>query len=534
MKKNFRAAGIFLLLLTLLIAREARAAEADLVARAHFIGSDQLFAAQDGKKLKEIWTQPGSLALREKFLDRTSALIGDLFNVPNAADTHTLFRPLLEDLLARESYSDFRSAPEMVIAVKLPEARAKAWDAAFRQAVTVWKLGTPAPVNADGMAGWQVKRTQAPQVLRVARLGEWTIVAAGPEKLSVAAALVSKLTAPSQQSRAVWLDGDLNVALLRGWLPELKNFQNLPVAHFIFTNRADSFVETLATLDFPKPHGWKAEPWRVPTNSIFDPVCSFLAIRGIAPVLQAIPDFRQISGGSVPNQIVGWGLRRLPFQFNYAFPSASPSNEIKTLGPKAEAWFRSHSNFVGNLARDATRNDIAWTGLPLAVPHLSALHSSPGFLVFDMFPITATRTPAPKELFETLSRNNLVMFDWEITEDRIAHWRQFHQVAEIATHRRIAATNIPSARFIFDIEHRLGECVTEAMMTSPTQISVVRKSHAGLNAFELVTLARWIDSVDFPRFGTFVPQPTFQKRQPFKLNAPTNAPSKTPAAPAKK
>jgi hypothetical protein len=524
MKTVSRATGTLLILFSLLFASSGCAAEADLIARTHFVGSAQLFASPDGKKLKEVWTTPGANALRDKFLDRLSGLAGDAFNAPNA-DTRALFRPLLDDLLARESYTDFRSTPEMVVAVRLPEARAKAWDTALRQAVTAWKLGAPTPVNADGLSGWQVKRAQASQVLRVGRVGEWTVVAAGPEKLSVTAALIPKITA--QTGRGAWLEGDLNVAHMRAWLPELNNFQNLPLAHFSFSNRTDSFVRTMVTLDYPKAHGWKPEPWRIPTNSMFDPLCSFTAVRGIAPVLQGISELRRMNV-SLPSQFAGWALRKIPFQFNYAFPSANPTNDLKAAMPKLEAWYRSHTNFVGTVTRDSNRNDIAWTGLPLAVPHIGPLRASPGFLGFDMFPLAATRTPAPKELFQQLSRENLVMFDWEITEDRLAHWRQYYQIAEIATHRRISPTNFASARFLLDAERQLGECVTEATATSPTQITVVRKSHAGLSAFELTTLARWIDSTSFPRFGVFVPdqRPT---RMPGKTAAPGTPAQSTPA-----
>ena len=51
----------------------------------------------------------------------------------------------------------------------------------------------------------------------------------------------------------------------------------------------------------------------------------------------------------------------------------------------------------------------------------------------------------------------------------------------------------------------LGEAVTELRSTSPTQMTLVRKSHSGLTALELVSLSRWIESTNFPAFGVFPP-----------------------------
>jgi hypothetical protein len=39
----------------------------------------------------------------------------------------------------------------------------------------------------------------------------------------------------------------------------------------------------------------------------------------------------------------------------------------------------------------------------------------------------------------------------------------------------------------------LGNTVTEITVTSPKQLTLVRKSHIGFNALELVLLTRWLD-----------------------------------------
>src|ERR1043165_577414 len=121
-----------------------------LVLRAHFIGSSQLFADPNGLRLKELWGLPGSVALRNEAVERFSHLPVRLFAGSSASglpDHAAVLRPLLEDILANEAYADFQATPEMVLAIRLPDARAKAWDTALKQAASGWKLGTPAPVN---------------------------------------------------------------------------------------------------------------------------------------------------------------------------------------------------------------------------------------------------------------------------------------------------------------------------------------------------------------------------------------------------
>jgi len=501
--------------------RRAADASDPLILRSHFIGSDALFADATSGRLKAIWSVPGAKAFHTEAVERFSHLPARWLGAGKGTpDNAALFRPLIEDLLANESFAEFRATPEMVIAVRLPDARAKAWDTALRQAFGGWKLGDPAAVTADGLTGWEIKRRQAPQVIRAGRMGEWFVVTAGPEKLSLVPALSATLKARAARASGPWLEGDVNLARCDDVLPALDDFKSLPMAHFSFSNRAD-FVRTVVVLDFPKAHEWKAEPWRIPTNAIFDPLVSFNAARGIAPFLGAIPAVQQAGWSPTPNQLCGWALRKLPFQFNYATPANDVLRQLHEVAPRLQnvVFTRDRTNLIGRIAETTNYHDVYWQGLPLAVPRLSPLRGNSNFLSFEMFPMAATKERPPAELFQQLSRDNLVYYDWEITEEHLLHWRQFYQLAEIATRRQLSPTNVPSARLINDAAPKLGECVTEMTATSPTQMTIVRKSHMGLSSFELVTLSRWLENTNFPQFGVFLPQ------QPRRLPARTGAPA---------
>ena len=490
---------------------KADSASDPLILRAHFLGTEQLFASPDTAKLKQIWNLRSSIDLRRQTLDRIAQLPARALALPaGTPNQSTLIRPLLEDLLTYESFVEFRATPELLIAAKLPAERARVWQNNLSQAVNRWKLGTPTPLDKEGITGWELKRGPMPSRLSVIRLGDWLVFAAGPADLPLESNVLAAIRssgAPVKSSGA-WLDGDANLARFDGWLPVLANYKNVPMAHFSLSNRAD-FVRTIVTLDFPKAHGWKPEEWRIPTNRIYDPLAVFTAVRGIAPLLEALKPVQELGYKPIPNQVIGWGNHGLPFQLFYATPSRDVVAQLKRIEPKLNAMLfpKDRTNIVGSLAWDTNRSDLFWRGMPLAAPQLGSVKDgSTEFLEFRLFPAAQTKRRPPAELFAQLQRPDLVYYDWEITDYRMPHWRQTYQLAEIATRRPFTPTNAASQRWISEITPLLGESVTEITSTSPTRMTLVRKSHAGLTAFELVTLSRWLESTNFPAAGIFPPR----------------------------
>lgn len=502
-----------------------------LIVRAHFIGTEQLLASPDAAKLNELWSLKSSTALRNEWLTRAALLpsfwLGDV--LPQGAPNHTnLFRPLLEDVLARESYLDANASPDFVLAVKASNDRAKLWQTNLWQALTGWNLGQPTAVQSGGASGFEIKRTGIPGVFRYLRAGEWIIVSAGTGNSAREQEFLAGIKASGRPAKpsGAWLDGAANLARFDGWLPALSQFQNLPIAHFSFSNRAD-FVRTHAIFEFPKAHGWKAEPWLIPTNQIHDPLISFIVARGIAPVLDGFKAFADLGIKPTPNQVTGWGYSSLPFQFNYALPSKDAREKIKPLAPRLANVIQGphRTNFTGNINLASNGQEIVWTSLPVAAPRAGALRDSGNeYLAMAMFPSFRTTNPPPPGLFQSLGgRNDLVAFDFEITSMRIPHWRQIYQLAEIASRRPVTATNTPFQSWIFEFQKNLegkpqqAECVTELRANSPTQMTLTRKSAIGFTAAEIVTLGRWLESVEFPAFGVYSPAPPKRlppRRQP--------------------
>jgi hypothetical protein len=60
------------------------------------------------------------------------------------------------------------------------------------------------------------------------------------------------------------------------------------------------------------------------------------------------------------------------------------------------------------------------------------------------------------------------------------------------------STNSAAHKWLDAIEPRLGNTVTELREISPRELQLVRTSHAGLNGLELLAMANWLESTNFP------------------------------------
>jgi hypothetical protein len=176
------------------------------------------------------------------------------------------------------------------------------------------------------------------------------------------------------------------------------------------------------------------------------------------------------------------------------------------------------ADFVGSVVLATNQMELIWRGLPLAVPNIGGLKASNGeFALVNFFPLPRLKDRPPQELFAQIVRDDLVLYDWESTPHRMNTWRQFYQLGEIGSHRPLTPTNAVDQRWQSDIMPLLRDAVTEMHASSPTQMTLVRKSSVGLSSFELVTLSRWVESASFPAFGVYPPQPP--KKSPARAGA---------------
>jgi hypothetical protein len=196
----------------------------------------------------------------------------------------------------------------------------------------------------------------------------------------------------------------------------------------------------------------------------------------------------------------------------WAFPSADPTNLIQNVVrvlPEllGESW---RQQGLAQIQWQNTNSQASWRGLPLALPYLYPdRDAETGFVVGGLFPAIRTTNPPPAELLAQLSgRRDLVGYDWEITAARLEHWRLLEQLYSMTALIPPLTTNLPAAVWLAGIESHLGNTITEITAVSPREWHVVRKSHVGLTALELLALARWLESATFPRLSLQLPGPT--------------------------
>jgi hypothetical protein len=466
---------------------------ARVIANMHFAGGSVLAADQGGTAFKEIWDLPQTRKLRQETLDKLAdSWSRRLQPKPGEARTTTAarLRPLLDDLLVAEWHLRVIEHPEQTIelvwALRLDEARTGVWRTNWGQLlsgagadhITFLATNSWTVIHATGRQGGGASR----------KLPENDVI----QK-------IKQGQRPVPPSKENWLsaEGDLSrLAEWSGWTGK----QDWPRFNFSLTGKGE-YLRSQARLTFRDPIGVKLERWRIPLETIRDPLLSFTAVQGFASWLQRQPFFKELGLQTAPNQLYLWGLSVTPFQLQAAVPVAdaqSAINQVRKQLPQINKILKAHS--VGEIHSRTNQPGLYWRGLPLLVPYLDPKREgNQEFLHAGIFPVEAPTTPAPPQLFEQLTgQKDLRYFEWEITQERLALIRPLIQLASMFVTVSSMSTNAAAHMWLDTVEPRLGNTVTEVRETSPHELSLVRTSHLGLNSIELFALANWLGGTNFP------------------------------------
>jgi len=191
---------------------------------------------------------------------------------------------------------------------------------------------------------------------------------------------------------------------------------------------------------------------------------------------------------------------------SFAVPMNQASNELTRLALPAGnlAIKLLQGRYIGAPVFNTNRAMLAWQGMPVAVPFVKPAPEPAGnHLVGGFFPVDSPDFKlAPAELIgQVQGRKNLVYYDWEITEARVAQWHQLLQVFQIASLTAPDLETGPAQSWLLAVAPHLGNAITEITVASPTELALTRRSHLGLTGIELAVLARWLDSAEFPRLS---------------------------------
>lgn len=477
--------------------------------RYHFAGRSHLPPATNALVYRVVDALPATAELRADLARKLSSGSMALWrrDLPaGATNVAGLLAPLFEDLQETESLVEVRGPlgrTETVVACELGEDRAQLWDNRLRTVVGAWQFGAPRENNFEGFRGWEARRAQSPNTVQFFRAGRWVLVGLGQDGVPQLSAMLKQIKGGGRPVKGLtgpFLEWSADLPALRPWFPALARYP-LPALVTSVAGRGDS-IRTEMRMHYSTAIPWQPEPWRIPTNVIYEPITSFTAGQGIAPLYKAFTRGYDLGMGSVPNQFCAWGARHPQCRTFFSVPTATDSsNLILTVGQNLPKFLLDTvTNAQGDFYFVSNRSEVVWAGLQWMVPVLHPdRNGKDNFLVGGNFPLAAKGQLAPEELFSQLrGRPSLMYYDWEITQERIVHARQLYQLFCLATGRFAPADDSPMQKWMAEVGPHLTNTVTEITRVGPQELSLVRKSHIGLTGFELASLAIWLDSPGFP------------------------------------
>jgi hypothetical protein len=492
----------------------------DTVVRVHWIGKNRLGIMAGAYYFMRIWELPQSTRLETQTLANLAAApwhsLSPEYALTNQAPV-ALYR-LLSDVVWNESYFEIRETSnqpaEMILALQLDPEHESQWETNLA-AVAESLLGI-GPVAAPGRGfGWSLERRTPPTHIELSRVGQWTLVSAGPAPNALLAEVTARIqrdhTPYVARTPGDWLEADVDSPRLAALLPPGWTLPpDLPKVSMAVTGDG-GHVLTHAELSFPKPISLELQPWIIPTNLIHLPVVGFTAARGFKPALASWKTWNDLQIGPPPDQICSWALPGGLFQTYFAAPLPEADNQVRALAAlllgKTNPWLAAHG-YVG-FALDQDSNGVTWGNSPSLKPFVKAVaDGSSSYAYGGLIPETAARVPTnifyyhpsfPELLQQISGQTNLVYYHWELTGYRIESCLYTGQFLSAISRRPPMPLNSVGAVWLKTIMPRLGNCTTTVSRTGPNQLAFSRRSTVGLTAAELNFLAVWLESPRFPR-----------------------------------
>jgi hypothetical protein len=490
-----------------------------LIARVHFAGTERILADPSATNLNAIAKLPETAALRgETFRKLALAPYNFLRNRTATTNNETaLIRPLLDDLFRAESFMELmggtNEVPEMVFALRLDEPRARLWRTNLAAVLANWCHLPVTGIKAEGFDGWELRKHHDPNVFRFFRAGEWIVLGWGEDELHLQPAVLRRIGQTARPVNAAgtnWLDAWADwPALARHHLAP--GSVELPAMRLQVQGRKD-FVRSVLTMKFDAPLGLRLNPWRIPTNIIHNPIVSFTATRGLAPRLNGTAKAKELNLPPLPDQVYVWALSKSPSETQVVAPVTDGSSFLRQLEPgllpALNRFLSEHGpKFAGSgpvrpppFAASRTNDEIEIHGMPILAPHFGVVHDASGqYLLGGLTAPVKKDQPLPPELLnEIAAHSNLIYYGWEFTGERLVQWHGLFQLGQLMFNMGTPGGGAMTGKWFQAVLPKMRTSGTEALLTAPDEVTVVRNSTIGFTAVELSALAYWLDSPGFP------------------------------------
>ncbi len=465
-----------LFLATVLLWSGCKPSEPVPESRWRFVGGTTLTLQTNAPALRAVLSLPESLALRGPLLTNAAQLLWHVAsgktNAP--ADALAAALPLVADLADRLSIGEtILSASgyrEFALAVQGDAPRAQAWQAAwpkFIAAAQAAQGGTPGKPQVAILSGWIVAVSDSGLITPETALKSLAQIPAEPQ---VVLHLEAKVPG--------WPAGVLSVAVRDG-----------AVRSQLKVSTGDSLPQKLPA--------WKIPPF------VKDPLVEFTAARGVTPWLAELPAVGPFLQSAPPSQWFVWAYGDVSLQTYIAGLTDNPEKLIAGVHDQLKDAFKP-GRTMGQLDYQPDVGLLKIIGLPIAFPLLTAVHTNDAsYVTFGAFATRPRVVDLPKEMVAQVQRDNLMLYDWEISAAVAQHWNAFRQLNQIV-HTLPLNNRTPGQKWLTAITPKLGNCVTEALVTGEHELTVTRNSSVGLSALELTELAWSLDGQQSSR----LPRPT--------------------------
>jgi hypothetical protein len=386
---------------------------------------------------------------------------------------------------------------EWALGLKMPRERESEWRKQLGE------LARASGLQVKEGAEWTAARDKYRLALK--REGDWTLVRGGYFAAGGESKMLGEFRTELRKLKAQEvLAAELNFPEL-GDLWKAPRLSHAPRMVIESTPNGDGFRSEVK-LHYSHDLGIKPEKWNVPASLFREPLVGFTAVQGVGKALAASPHVQAMAPAKVPNQLFAWSVGDPPFSTYVAADVGNARDVLNNIIEKVIPEIRRRAGPVltGEPQVSSNRTRVAWRGaLPVAVPFAQVgREPDSNYLMLGLFPVASGNSnSAPSELFNQLKKKNLIYYEWEITEGRLTQWRPIWQIAQMTSPQKVLRTESASVRWLAAITPKLGNTITEAVLENDREIRVVRQSHLGFNALELVLFAHWADPNDVRMLG---------------------------------
>jgi hypothetical protein len=471
-------------------------AQTDLIAQIHFLGGDKISADTNCPGFTNEFCSTEARALESQTLDKLSAVPATWFKskLPaHAIDCSKQLRPLFDDFLKSEWVFEIRDttngSPEYALAIRLDNQRAQLWSTNLRALIESWTTMRA----QDTSDGWRLKKDLPPNLFQFSRQGDWVVLDCGQNELPLANEIVASAAKTADTN---WLTANLDWPRLARLYPELGKLDFPKFAFQAVGNAGYFYITGLLDLSQPLP---SLKKWQIPTNVIPQLFDSFTAARGIGPWLERQNWFQPFKLQPQPDQFYVWALPRLPFMTYAAEPMPDANAALTQFDHHLATDMEWQSQFIMPLHESTTGGKTLFTGVPFISPYVQADRESSGnFLSGGFFPNLPGARSLPPLLLAQLDAPGLVYYHWEDTADRLNALPELAQLLCILTkHQQLQGDSV-AQKWVNKIQPTPGATITVATESAPDEVTFIRTGPNGFTALEVVALANWLGSPNFP------------------------------------